>query len=83
MKICLVGAELLHAESRRDMTELIVAFRNFTEAPKSGSMAGSVCEMIGYWQHCRGQLCNKMSVLDFPLSKTAYNISVFKDFFNV
>jgi hypothetical protein len=47
MKIRLVGTELLHADSQRDMTELIVAFRNFAKAPKNGSMAGSVCEIIG------------------------------------
>ena len=42
MKICQVGAELLHvdgqtnrrAERLTDMTELIVAFRNFAIAPK-------------------------------------------------
>ena len=47
MKIRLVGAELFHADLRtdrqtdrwtnrqRDMTKLIVAFRNFANAPKS------------------------------------------------
>jgi hypothetical protein len=38
MKIHPVGAELLHADGRSDrhtdMTELIVDFRNFEEAPK-------------------------------------------------
>ena len=38
MKIRLVGAELFHADGRTDgrldMTELIVAFRNFANAPK-------------------------------------------------
>ena len=33
MKIRPVGAELFHAEGRTDMTELIVAFRNFAQAP--------------------------------------------------
>jgi hypothetical protein len=47
MKIRLVGAELLHAECQRDMTELKVAFRNFAKAPKNGGMNGSVCEVIG------------------------------------
>jgi len=28
------GAELFHADGRTDMTELIVAFRNFANAPK-------------------------------------------------
>jgi len=47
MKIHSVGAELFHAEGRKDgrtdgradrrtdMTKLIVVFRNFTNAPKS------------------------------------------------
>jgi hypothetical protein len=30
-----VGAELFHADGRTDMTKLIVAFRNFANAPKS------------------------------------------------
>jgi hypothetical protein len=34
MKICEVGTELFHADGRTDMTKLIVAFRNFANAPK-------------------------------------------------
>ena len=34
MKIRPVGAELLHAEGRTDMTKLIVALLNFSKAPK-------------------------------------------------
>jgi hypothetical protein len=33
MKIRPVGAELLHADGQTDMTKLIVAFRNFANAP--------------------------------------------------
>jgi hypothetical protein len=54
MKIRQVGAELLHADGQTDMTNLIVSFRNFAKAPKSGSLNGSSCDMIGYWRHCRG-----------------------------
>jgi hypothetical protein len=39
MKIRPVGAELFHADSRTDMTKLIVAFRNFANAPKNYSNA--------------------------------------------
>jgi hypothetical protein len=35
MKIRSVGAELFHADRRTDMTKLIVAFRNFANAPKT------------------------------------------------
>jgi hypothetical protein len=35
MKIRLVGAELFHADKRTGMTKLIVAFRNFSDAPKN------------------------------------------------
>jgi hypothetical protein len=39
MKVCPVGAELFHADGRTDgqtdMTKLIVAFRNFANAPKN------------------------------------------------
>ena len=34
MKIRPVGAELFHADRQTDMTKLIVAFRNFANAPK-------------------------------------------------
>jgi len=35
MKIRPVGAELLHADGRTDITKLIIAFRNFANAPKN------------------------------------------------
>ena len=35
MKILLVGAELFHVDRRTDMTKLIIAFRNFANAPKT------------------------------------------------
>jgi hypothetical protein len=35
MKIHPVEAELFHADGRRDMTKLTVAFRNFANAPKT------------------------------------------------
>ena len=35
MKIPSVGAELMHAEGRTDMTKGIVALRNFWNAPKN------------------------------------------------
>jgi hypothetical protein len=35
MKIRPVGAELFDADGERDMTKLIVAFRNFANAPKT------------------------------------------------
>ena len=35
MKIRPVGAELFHADGQTDMTKLIVAFRNFVNAPKT------------------------------------------------
>jgi len=35
MKIRPVGAELFHADRRTDMTKLIIAFRNFANAPKT------------------------------------------------
>ena len=40
MKIRPVGAEMFHAERRKDMTKLIVTFRNFTNASK-------ICHEIG------------------------------------
>ena len=35
MKFRTVEAKLLHAERRTDMTKIIVAFRNFANAPKN------------------------------------------------
>jgi len=37
MKIHKVGASLLNADGRTDITKLIVAFRNFANAPKNNS----------------------------------------------
>ena len=34
MKICSVGVEFFHADGETDMTKLIIAFRNFANAPK-------------------------------------------------
>ena len=46
MKIRPVGAKLFHAEGRAYMTELIVAFRDFENAPKNESIGNvtSVCQ---------------------------------------
>jgi hypothetical protein len=41
MKICPVGAELLHADGRTDMTKLIAASRNFANAPVNGPKTGN------------------------------------------
>jgi len=41
-----MGAELFHADGRTDMTELIVAFRNFSNAPKSPPNARNFCQVI-------------------------------------
>jgi len=38
MKIRPVGAELFHTDGLTDMTKLIVAFRNFENAPKSSGL---------------------------------------------
>ena len=35
IKIRPVGAELFHVDGQTDMTKLIVAFRNFANAPKN------------------------------------------------
>ena len=35
MKICSVGAEMFHEDGRADITKLIIAFRNFANAPKN------------------------------------------------
>jgi hypothetical protein len=38
MKIRPVDAELFHADGRTDMTKLTVAFHNFANAPKDGTL---------------------------------------------
>ena len=40
-----VGAELLHADGRTDMTNLIIAFRNFANAPKNSTLCLHSTEM--------------------------------------
>ena len=44
MKMCPVGAELFHADGWTDMTKLIVAFRNFVNAPKNDQ--STISDMI-------------------------------------
>ena len=42
MKICPVGAKLFHAGRQMDrQTKLVVAFRNFVNAPKNGHVRKS------------------------------------------
>jgi hypothetical protein len=43
MKIRLVGAELFHADGQTEMTKLIIAFRNFANAPKNCSFFPLFC----------------------------------------
>jgi hypothetical protein len=52
IKIHPVGAELFHADRRIDMTQLIVAFRNFANAPDISNVqyfVTSVCDSV--WDH--------------------------------
>jgi hypothetical protein len=39
MKSLTLGEELFHADRRTDITKLIIAFRNFTYAPKPRGLA--------------------------------------------
>ena len=45
MKIRQVGADLFHADGRTDMTKLIVASRNFANAPKNGGETAHTCSL--------------------------------------
>jgi len=45
MKILAVGAKLFHTDGRTDMTQLIVAFRNFLKAPKENVVTKYVCSI--------------------------------------
>jgi hypothetical protein len=47
MKIRPVGAKLFQADGRKDMTKLILAFRNSVNAPKNGS--GVCWRKVTYW----------------------------------
>ena len=44
MKICPMGAELFLADRQTDVTQLIVAFPNFANAPKNGWI--SFCKTV-------------------------------------
>ena len=46
MKIRPVVAEFLHSEWRTDMTKLIVAFRNFANAPKNNLITTVTAEFL-------------------------------------
>jgi hypothetical protein len=47
MKLHSVGAEFLHADRRTDMTKLVVALRNFVNAPKNDG-----CLVLIIYKHC-------------------------------
>ena len=46
MKICIVGAELFHADRQTDMTKLTVVFHNFANAPIKTRTVGNRSEAI-------------------------------------
>jgi hypothetical protein len=46
MRICPVWAELFHADRQTDMTNLIVAFRNFATKPKNGIASGGILSSV-------------------------------------
>jgi hypothetical protein len=63
IKIRSVGAELLHADGRTDMTKLIVTFRNSGNAPKMQQISllpknkkneflGCFSMFVRLWQRC-------------------------------
>ena len=37
-----MGVKLFHADGQTDMTKLLVAFRNFADAPKEGKMGMNI-----------------------------------------
>jgi len=55
MKICPVGTELFRADRRTDLKKLIVAFRNFANAPKNTSPEE------WQWDHWKSQINYKVS----------------------
>jgi len=46
MKIPLVGAEMFHADRRTDIPNIIVAFRNFENAPKNVHIYSSPLQLL-------------------------------------
>ena len=59
MKIRPVGAELFHADGRTDITKLIVASRNFANAPKMWS--------IVFARTCQNKIMRSLSAWSYPL----------------
>jgi len=53
MRIRTVGAELLHTDGQTDMTKLIIAFRNFANAPE---IALTKCNPAGRMHHKRHKI---------------------------
>jgi len=88
MKIRPVEAEFLHSEGRTDATKLIVAFRNFANAPKNNLLLKPLqyfCKIVDLLIDCVFQLwifpSSVTEVLDFAgisillisLKSPAYN----------
>ena len=47
MKIRQVEAEWFHTDRRTDLTKLIIAFRNFANAPKNGTYVVLISDILG------------------------------------
>jgi hypothetical protein len=67
MQICPKGAELFRADRRRDITKLMVAFRNFANSPKKfvGLLTFNIekfCMVLQYSEVCNGVWWNVKEV---------------------
>ena len=60
MKIRPVGTELFHADRRTDKMKLIVAFRNFANAPKTRSISAHNTGMHNFYQET--DVCSSLLV---------------------
>jgi len=66
MKIRPVGAELFHADGRTDMTNVVVAFRNFVNAPKNG-IKNYVCSVL-FIRDCSRRKYRLLGTVSFNFS---------------
>ena len=59
-----MGAELFHADGRTDMAEVVVTFRNFSNAPKNGCTEAASVTFVTFFKKTtsKGISCSSLPV---------------------
>jgi hypothetical protein len=61
----------MRTDRRADMTNLVVAFRNFGKAPKHTEISNAACRLMCsvYWQSCKDDTYAALIMLEYFADK--------------